>query len=160
MNYYTWQNDTSYLKKIKEDLYEDLRLWRTDIIKLYTSGPGTEMLTSVRVWDGEQYRVEKKTALDLSIMVENMIQFVNSTPTLFENRTVALKHPYIRFMFDNVNSITNYFTGVREREIREYETGINTLRTALLACKSSIGILTFIFSLIVPYFSYNSFIAR
>ena len=160
MNYYTWLNDTYYVKKIREDLYEDLRLWRTDVIKLYTSGPGTEMRTSVRTWDGEQYVVEKKSALDLSIMVENMMQYVNQTTDLFSNRSVALKHPYVRFMLDNTNSITNYFTAVRDREIKDYTDGITMLRSLLLASNLSIGILAFLFALVMPYFSYSSFIAR
>lgn len=160
LNYYTWINNTKYVESIRKDLDDDLKLWRSDIVKLYTSGPGTEMQTSVRVWDGEQYTVEKRTALDLSIMIENMMQTINQTKTLFDNRTEALRSSNVRFIFDNANSITQYFTAVREREIREYVDSITVLRTALLSCKSSIGILAFIFSLIIPYFSYNSFIAR
>ncbi len=118
------------------------------------------MLTSVRLWDGEQYTVTKKTGLELSIMIENMMPYINVTTTLFDNRTLALKHPNVRFIFDNANTITDYFTAVRKRELTEYIAGITVLRTTLLSCKSSIGILAFIFSLVIPYFSYSSFIAR
>ncbi len=160
LNFYTAINDTYYVKKIREDLYDDLKLWRTDVMKLYTSGPGTVMKTNVRIWDGEQYRVEKKSALDLSILIENAAQYVNQTANLFDNRAVGLKNPNVRFIFDNANYVTDFFTDVRKVEINNYIGGINFLRTALLACKISIAVLSFIFSLVMPYFSYHSFIAR
>jgi hypothetical protein len=144
----------------RTDLYEDLQLWRTDVMKLYNSGPGTILQKSVVLWDGEDYSIKKMTAVDLTIIIESAVQYVNYTTTLFDNRAKALKNPNVRFILDNANKITDYFTVVRDKEISDYSDWINTLRTALLCCKSSIGILAFIFSLIVPYFSYNSFSAR
>ena len=160
LNYYSYTNNTARLTKTREDLYEDLRLWRTDVMKLYNSGPGTYMSYSLRMWNGEEYLVEKHTGLEISIMLENAVQYVNQTTDLFKDQYKALKNPKVRFILDNVNGVANYFTRVRDVEIEEYVSFITTLRTALLSCKSTIGILAFIFSLIVPYFSYNSFLAR
>jgi hypothetical protein len=144
----------------RADLFEDLQLWRTNITKLYTSGPGTNMVTSVRQYDGQDYSVRKMNAIEISTLVESAAQYVNYTTTLFDNQAKALKTPEVRFILDNVNYVTDYFTEVRDKEISDYIDWINLLRTALLCCKSSIGILAFIFSLLIPYFSYNSFKAR
>ena len=129
-------------------------------MKLYNSGPGSYMQNSLRLWNGEEYLVEKRTGLEISIMIENSIQYINHTSDLFKDQSKALKNPNVRFILDNVNSIANYLTLVRDVEIDDYRAFITLLRTALLCCKSSIAILAFLFSLVIPYFSYNSFLAR
>ena len=160
LNYYSFTNNTARLTKTRLDLYEDLLLWRSDVMKLYNSGPGSYLKSSLRVWDGSEYKVEKHTGLEISAMIENAVQYVNYTTDLFKDQAKALKNPQVRLVLDNVNSIANYFTLVRDVEISDYISFITTLRSALLSCKSAIGILAFIFSLIMPYFSYNSFQAR
>jgi hypothetical protein len=101
------------------------------------------------------------TGLQLSIIMEVNVQMVNySAYKIFANVTKAQEDPHVRFLLDNTNPATDFFTTIRQKEISEHINWINILRTALLACKSSIGILAFIFSLIIPYFSFNSFKER
>jgi hypothetical protein len=46
------------MKKFNETMGEldaDLKIWRSDVIPLYVSGPGTDMEMLVREWDGYDF---------------------------------------------------------------------------------------------------------
>jgi hypothetical protein len=161
LTYYKGLNDTYKYNYVAKDLVYDLQKWRKEAKPLYMSGPGTLFKTAVKEWDGQMYHVSKMNAMELTVMVEQYSQRVNETvKTFFDNKTEAMLSPEVRFMFDNSVDIMDLFTRVRREEIRVYQDYIMLLRTMLVACVSSIGILAFIFSLLIPFFSYSSFKAR
>ena len=161
LSYYRALNATTSFNSAAKDLSSELTIWREQVKPLYFSGPGTHSDTIIREWDGTSYSIVKLNALQISVQIEQHMQALNeSTTAFFADRTEALTSPEVRFIFDNSENIMNYFTAVRKAEIEEHFNFIVTLRTALLCCKSAIGILAFIFSLIIPMFSYTAFRAR
>jgi hypothetical protein len=161
LSYFQATAQATKLTSAARELSAELTTWRTEVRPLYVSGPGTSMHTVVREWDNKHYSVTKMNALELSVLIEQHIQTVNQTAlTYFQNREQALNSPEVKFIFENSENIMHFFSQVRQAEIDGHHSFIILLRTALLCCKSSIGILAFIFSLIIPMFSYNSFQAR
>ena len=161
LSYYKASNETAKFAKTAKDLSAELDVWRNDVKPLYVSGPGDRIKVIVREWNGKEYTITKFDALQVSVLVEQHIQVVNETVnTFFADRTAALLSPEVRFIFDNSANIMEYFTLVRGEEIQSHYDFIILLRTALLCCKSSIAILAFVFSLVIPTFSYQSFQAR
>ena len=161
LSYFTSTANGPKFTETMKDLYSELQLWNKDVMKLYFSGPGTTLNVDVKEWDGKHFTIKQMNALQASILISTYAQNVNETGVdLFKNRTAALLHPSVRFILDNSNNLMHFYTQIRDVEIQDHYIFINMLRTALLSCKSAIAILAFTFSLIIPYFSYNSFKER
>jgi hypothetical protein len=161
LSYFSNVNNPTKFSDTMKDLYTELNLWTSDVMQLYFSGPGTHMKVEIKEWDGADFKIKKVNALQASILVSTYAQVVNQTGTaMFANRTQALKHPAVRFIFDNANHLTDFYTSVRQVEMLSHYNFINILRTSLLSCKSAIAVLAFIFSIIVPIFSFTSFRRR
>jgi hypothetical protein len=128
---------------------------------MYTYGPGTELTVNVREWDGQEHRIKRLNGLELVMAVGTHVQFINETSgSLFKNRSQALTNPHVRFILDNIDTIFGYFTKVRRSEISDHMGTTSGVRTAQLSVKFAIWILSFIFAVVAPYFSYKSFEAR
>lgn len=161
MSFYSQRNETAKFSGVQTELGADLDIWRNEVVKMYTYGPGTELTVNVREWDGEEHLIKRMNGLELTIAFGNHIQYINETASvLFKNRNAALLNPHVRFILDNINTAFDYFTDVRRSEIRNHMSTISAVRTAQLSVKSAIWILSFVFSMIVPFFSYKSFEAR
>jgi hypothetical protein len=97
----------------------------------------------------------------VSTLIGNHIQYINETGfALFSDCAKALNNPRVRFILDNTDLVVDFYTAVRVKEIRDHTQTISTIRSAQLSVKSAIWILSFIFALIMPFFSYKSFEAR
>lgn len=161
MCYYAPRNDLANFNDAKRALSNDLELWRNEAIKLYTTGPGTSMQVNVKEWDGVEHRVLKKNGLEVSTLIGNHAQYINETGLpLFSNCANALKDPRVRFILDNTNTVADFYTVVRLKEIRDHTQNISTIRTSQLSVKSAIWILSFFCALVMPFFSYKSFKSR
>ena len=139
----------------------ELNLWRTNIVPLFTTGPGTRMTTDVYDWTGSDYAVKRINAFESTSMIENYGRGIyENTFGIFSNKTAAYYTPNVRFFFDNIWTLFNFWTDVRDAQFIEHETSIGLLRAGFIACISAIGVFTVIFALVSPFFSLSSFRAR
>ena len=158
LSYFGFNNNTARWNVVMSELSEDLKLWNDKVIQLYKIGPGQTMTSIVRKWDNGKYSLATVNAYQSAGDIYSAVQKVNESATaIYATKNSFMTNPSIRLVLDNTDSLTEFYTSVRQAEIREHENFIVLLRTTLLCCKSSIAILAFIFSLIIPYMSYQAF---
>jgi hypothetical protein len=79
---------------------------------------------------------------------------------MFATKMGAYMTPNIRFFFDNIWTLFDFWTDVRDAQFLAYEDSIRLLRIGFIACISTIATFTVVFSLIMPFISISLFRAR
>jgi hypothetical protein len=158
MLYYANLNDRANFNTSLTKLTSQYVKWNSAVVPLFMDGYYSNFKTIVKVWETDHFLPKEMTALEVATFLQNCVgNTIQRSYTYFQNASIALRDPNLRFILDNTDDLRVYFTNIKLDEIEHYINTNKIKQDIMIICLGALLALIFAYGVVFTLITFKNF---